>query len=80
MIYYRDKDNKEIDILLEDSGKLYPMEIKKTATPQKQLTRVIDVIDKATLERGTGAVLGTTDRLSAFDSQNLIVLIWGMNK
>lgn len=76
--YYRDKDTKEIDLLLEDSGKLYPMEIKKTATPQKQLTRVFGVIDKATLERGTGAVLCTTDRLSAFDSQNLIVPIWGI--
>lgn len=39
--YYRDKD-----ILLEDSGKLYPMEIRKTTTPQKQLTRVFGVIDK----------------------------------
>ena len=76
--YYRDKDTKEIDLLLDDSGKLYPMEIKKTATPQKQLTRVFGVIDKATLERGTGAVLCTTDRLSAFDSQNLIVPIWGI--
>ena len=76
--YYRDKDTKEIDILLEDSGKLYPMEIKKTATPQKQLTRVFNVIDKTTLKRGTGAVLCTTDRLSAFDSQNLIVPIWGI--
>lgn len=76
--YYRDKDTKEIDILLEDSGKLYPIEIKKTATPQSQLTRVFNVIDKATLERGTGAVLCTTDRLSAFDSQNLIVPIWGI--
>lgn len=76
--YYRDKDTKEIDILLEDSGKLYPMEIKKTATPQSQLTRVFSVIDKATLERGTGAVLCTTDRLSAFDSRNLIVPIWGI--
>lgn len=76
--YYRDKDTKEIDILLEDSGKLYPIEIKKTATPQSQLTRVFSVIDKATLERGTGAVLCTTDRLSAFDSRNLIVPIWGI--
>lgn len=76
--YYRDKDTKEIDILLEDSGKLYPIEIKKTATPQRQLTRVFSVIDKATLERGTGAVLCTTDRLSAFDSRNLIVPIWGI--
>ena len=54
--YYRDKDTKEIDILLEDSSKLYPMEIKKTATPQKQLTCV------APLERGKGAALCTTDR------------------
>ena len=54
------------------------MEIKKTATPHQQLTRVFGVIDKATLERGTGAVLCTTDRLSAFDSQNLIVPIWGI--
>lgn len=76
--YYRDKDTKEIDILLEDSGKLYPMEIKKTTTPQSQLTRVFGVIDKASLERGTGAVLCTTDRLSAFDRQNLIVPIWGI--
>ncbi|WP_330698509.1 ATP-binding protein [Anaerocolumna sp. MB42-C2] len=76
--YYRDKDTKEIDILLEDSGKLYPMEIKKAATPQSQLTRVFRVIDKASLERGTGAVLCTTDRLSAFDSQNLIVPVWGI--
>ena len=76
--YYRDKDTKEIDILLEDSGKLYPMEIKKTATPQNQLTCVFGVIDKAALERGTGAVLCTTDRLSAFDSKNLIVPIWGI--
>ena len=54
------------------------MEIKKSATPPKQLTRVFGVIDKATLERGTGAVLCTTDRLSAFDSQDLIVPIWGI--
>ncbi|GLB28239.1 ATPase [Lacrimispora amygdalina] len=76
--YYRDKDTKEIDILLEDSGSLYPMEIKKTAMPQNQLTRVFSVIDKATLKRGTGAVLCTTDKLAAFDSQNLIVPIWGI--
>lgn len=76
--YYRDKDTKEIDILLENNGRLYPMEIKKTATPQNQLIRVFGVIDKATLERGTGAILCTTDRLSAFDSQNLIVPIWGI--
>ncbi|HWS28539.1 MAG TPA: ATP-binding protein [Clostridia bacterium] len=76
--YYRDKDTKEIDVILEDSGKLYPLEIKKTAMPQKQLTRVFGVIDKTILERGTGAILCTADRLSAFDSNNLIVPVWAI--
>jgi len=74
--YYRDKDTKEIDLLMEGDGKLYPMEIKKTAMPASQLTRVFRVIDKSPLDRGTGAVLCTSDRLSAFDGQNLIVPIW----
>jgi predicted AAA+ superfamily ATPase len=76
MYYYRDKDSKEIDIILEGDGKLYPIEIKKTTTPAPQLTRVFTVIDKAPLIRGTGAVLCTCDRLSAFDSNSLIVPVW----
>ena len=32
--YYRDKDAKEIDIILESDGLLTPLEIKKTANPE----------------------------------------------
>jgi predicted AAA+ superfamily ATPase len=74
--YYRDRDTKEIDIIMEGDGKLYPIEIKKTATPASQLTRVFGVIDKSPLIRGAGAVLCTSDKLSAFSSENLIVPIW----
>ena len=74
--YYRDRDTKEIDIIMEGDGKLYPIEIKKTATPASQLTRVFNIIDKSPLVRGTGAVLCTSDKLSAFNSDNLIVPIW----
>ncbi|MBP3041218.1 DUF4143 domain-containing protein [Bacillaceae bacterium Marseille-Q3522] len=35
--YYRDKDTKEIDLLIEGDGQLCPIEIKKTATPEKRL-------------------------------------------
>jgi len=73
--YYRDRDTKEIDVILESDGELHPIEIKKTATPASQLTRVFKVIEKSPLMRGTGAVLCTTDKLSAFDSGNLIVPI-----
>jgi len=33
--YYRDKDKREIDLIIEKDGKLYPVEIKKTAKPSK---------------------------------------------
>ncbi|MBP5255381.1 MAG: ATP-binding protein [Lachnospiraceae bacterium] len=76
LYFYRDRDAKEIDVVLEGDGKLCPLEIKKTAAPDKRLTRVFSVIDKSPLRRGTGAVLCLADHLSAFDRENLIVPIW----
>lgn len=76
LYYYRDKDMKEIDLLIEGDGKLCPVEIKKTAMPEKKLTRVFGVIDKSPLRLGTGAVLCMADKLGAFDKDNLIVPLW----
>jgi predicted AAA+ superfamily ATPase len=73
--YYRDRDGKEIDLLIEGDGKLCPVEIKKTATPEKRLTRVFKVIDKSPLLLGTSAILCMTETLVAFDKDNLIVPI-----
>lgn len=75
LYYYRDADAKEIDLILERDGKLFPMEIKKMASPPKKLTKVFDLIDRSPLQRGTGAVLCMTDRLGAFDQNNLIIPI-----
>lgn len=76
LYFYRDRDAKEIDVILEGDGKLCPLEIKKTAMPDKRLTRVFSVIEKGPLRLGTGAVLCMSDKFSAFDSNNLIVPIW----
>lgn len=76
LYFYRDRDAKEIDVLLEGDGMLCPLEIKKTAQPDKRLTQVFSVIDKSPLKRGTGAILCMADKFSAFDSDNLIVPIW----
>ncbi len=76
LYFYRDRDTKEIDAILEADGKLYPLEIKKTAMPDKRLTRVFGVIDKSPLRLGTGAILCMADKLSAFDSDHLIIPIW----
>ena len=76
LYFYRDRDAKEIDVVLEGDGKLCPLEIKKTAAPDKRLTRVFGVINKSPLQLGTGAILCLADHFSAFDRDNLIVPIW----
>lgn len=75
LYYYRDKDAREIDLILKRDGKLFPIEIKKMASPPKKLTKVFDLIDKSPLQRGTGAILCMADQLGAFDQNNLIVPI-----
>jgi len=76
MYYYRDKDAKEIDIVLEHDGILNPIEIKKTANPGCELTRVFSVLDKGPAARGTGAILCMKPELGAIDKDNLIIPIW----
>ncbi len=76
LYFYRDRDGKEIDVVLESDGKLCPLEIKKTTSPDKRLTNVFPVLDRSPLPRGTSAVLCMADGLSAFDRDNLIVPLW----
>lgn len=75
LYYYRDKDAKEIDLIKEMNGQLHPIEIKRTATPDARLTRAFGVLDRSSIQRGTGAVLCTAEKLSAFNSDNLIIPI-----
>ena len=55
--FYRDKDKKEIDVILEENGKVYPIEIKKKTNPDKKDIKNFDVLKKAGLQVGEGAVI-----------------------
>ena len=74
--YYRDKDAKEIDLILEQDGELHPIEIKKSANPASEILRVFPVLDKSSLKRGNGAVICLKTDLSAFNKENYIVPVW----
>ena len=76
MYYYRDKDAKEIDIVLEQDGVLNPLEIKKTANPGSELTRVFALLDKASVPRGHGAIICMKPNVGAIDRENFIIPIW----
>ena len=74
--YYRDKDAKEIDLVLESEGELHPIEIKRSANPGPEMISAFSALDGGALPRGSGAVLCLRKELSAIDSKNLIVPIW----
>ena len=73
MYYYRDKDSKEIDIVLEHDGVLNPIEIRKSANPGSELAQVFRLLDKASVPRSKGAVICMKPELSAIDRDNYIV-------
>lgn len=76
MYYYRDKDAKEIDIILEHDGVLNPLEIKKSSNPGSELTGVFHLLDNSSTPRSSGAILCMKPQLSAIDRENYIVPIW----
>lgn len=55
--YYRDKDQKEIDLLIIKDGVLYPIEFKKTASPRLDDIRHFSVLEKFKMPIGMGAVI-----------------------
>ncbi|GMO23028.1 MAG: ATP-binding protein [Termitinemataceae bacterium] len=69
LYYYRNRDDKEIDIIIERDGLLYPLEVKKTNAPHPTLSRVFKVLPN----RGLGAIICLADRLGALDRDTLVV-------
>lgn len=55
--FYRDRDQREIDLLIEQDQRLYPIEFKKSATPSRSASRHFTRLDKLPLARGEGAVV-----------------------
>ncbi len=76
MYYYRDKDAKEIDIVLERDGELNPIEIKRSSNPGRELTKVFSLLDRASVPKGKGAIICMKQDLSAIDKDNYIIPVW----
>ncbi len=46
LFYYRDKDKKEIDLLIFQDQEIFPIEIKKTASPSKDSYKNFTLLDR----------------------------------
>ena len=74
--FYRDKDMNEIDLLIEDGGTLYPIEIKKHADPSKKDIEAFVMLDKIpNIQRGSGGVICLYDHLITLKDTDRIIPI-----
>ena len=79
IFYYRGKDKwvsgeNEIDLVIEEDGILYPVEIKMTGNPKAVMGAANQVLDKISdKKRGTGVILCLIDK-KTYLRENLVAL------
>lgn len=73
MTYYRDTNQKEIDVVIEENGVLHPIEIKKTSNPERKVVKSFDVLNVSSNELGKGLVICMTDKVFPIDENNYMV-------
>lgn len=73
LTFYRDANAKEIDVFVEENGKIHPLEIKKSANPDKKEVKKFSIIEKTTLEKGAGGVVCMFPQPFPIDRENLLI-------
>ena len=72
--FYRDKDMNEIDLIIEENGTLYPLEMKKHADPQKKDMYAFELIDKIPgIKRGSGGIICMYDKLVTLKDNDKVI-------
>lgn len=72
LYFYRDKEKKEIDLIIEQNGKLHPIEIKKSANPTKDMISNFKVLEKIG-QVGDGGIICMYDKLINLDEKNRVI-------
>ena len=55
--FYRDRDQREVDLLIERDNRIHPVEFKKTASPGRTASAGFAAVQKLGREMGPGAVV-----------------------
>ena len=70
---YRDSNSKEIDVIVESGNRLHPLEIKKTANPDRREIRKFEVLDKSAAARSYGGILCMCEEVTPIDEKNCFI-------
>ncbi len=75
--FYRDKDQAEIDLLIIENGLVYPLEIKKTASPSIREAKAFERLPNLKLKVGAGGLICLAEQFLPLscDSHQLVQAI-----
>ena len=68
--YYRDRDKKEIDLIIYFNDTIYPFEIKKTANPNKDMIKNFSILKNTNKKVGKGGLLCFYPDIIPLDENN----------
>lgn len=68
--FYRDRDKKEIDLIIEFDNVIYPFEIKKTAKPEISMLKNFQILNGKNLNVGNGGLLCFYPDILPLDEKN----------
>lgn len=71
--YYRDKNMKEIDLIVEIDGELHPFEIKRSASPEKKTVKAFSVLENTAKTVGDGGIVCMVESPLPIDDKNSLI-------
>ena len=73
--FYRDSNQVEIDLTITMNNIVYPIEIKKTKSPNKSMIKNFSILNKGEKEIGEGGIICMIDRILPLDNKNIAIPI-----
>jgi uncharacterized protein len=67
--FYRDRDQHEIDLLIEQDNQLYPVEFKRTASPSLSATKNLSALKNLNRSVAPGAVICLKETAASLSRQ-----------
>jgi predicted AAA+ superfamily ATPase len=73
MTYYRDSNAKEIDVFIEENNSVHPLEIKKSASPDRRDVKKFAVLEKSAVQTGAGGIICMCEEAIPMDPRNCFI-------
>jgi len=73
LTYYRDSNAKEIDVFIEEGQSIHPLEIKKSANPDRREVKKFSLLEKTSLETSAGGIICMCEEVIPIDQLNCFI-------